>query len=489
MKAYPKAGLVALCLGAVVVRGLLAWALPNIVHPDETIQYLEQAYRLDTGRGLVPWEYQVGARSWLIPGLVAAVMKLGLAVSAAPAVYLAVVTSAMIFAALGGVVAAYDLGARVGAAQAWLAGLLAAFWCELVALSPHVLADTLAAIPLIGGFAVGYQLERPTLLRMIATGALFGLAFVFRVQLGPAIAVAMLAIGWRDMRHRLAPMSLGFAGPLLAMGIVDWVALGAPFRSAITYVRVNAGGVAATFGVSPVLDYVGDELSLWRVATVPILVTAAVGARRLPLVAVTAAAIFLTFSLVGHKEYRFVYPALPLLFTLCGIGTADLAIALALRLKREPRALVAIAAVVWLAISAATGSDARMRTTWRRDDGWLAALAAANSDPATCGLGIDPPDLYFMTGAVRLRADIPLYDGAGAATAAEAEGYDRLIREGAAAAAPPVIGAFRRQACRGSNERVCLYARAGGCAPRPADLLRGDPPDEVAAVLRRLRLR
>ncbi len=488
IKAAPTASLVALCLGAAAVRGLLAWALPNIAHPDETFQYLEQAYRLDTGRGLVPWEYVVGARSWLIPGLVAAIMKLGLAISAAPAVYLGIVTAATILVSLGAVVAAYALGARAGGdTHAWLAGLLVASWCELVALSPHVLADTLAAVPLIGAFAVGTGIAVPTARRMVAAGALFGLAFVFRVQLAPAIAVAMLAIGLRHPRHRLAPLALGFAGPLLVLGTLDWVTLGAPFKAALTYVRVNSSGVAEAFGVAPVSAYVVSELGLWGVAAVPILVTAAIGARRLPLVAVTAGVIVLSFSLVPHKEYRFVHPALPLLLTLCGIGTADLVEALAGRLGRRPTLVVA-ASMAWLAISAAVGADARMREIWHRDDGWLATIAAANADPDTCGLGVDPPDLWSMTGQVRLRADIPLYDGAGAADAAASAGFNRLLRAGPTASAPATLGTFKRAACFGTYEDICLYRRPGPCVPRPAGLLRADPPDEVAAVLRRLGL-
>ena len=36
-------------------------------HPDELIQYLEQAHRIVFGYGVVPWEFREFIRSWLIP--------------------------------------------------------------------------------------------------------------------------------------------------------------------------------------------------------------------------------------------------------------------------------------------------------------------------------------------------------------------------------------------------------------------------------------
>ena len=46
-------------------------------HPDEALQYIEQAHRLVFGYGVVPWEFRYDIRSWLIPLLVAGPMQLG----------------------------------------------------------------------------------------------------------------------------------------------------------------------------------------------------------------------------------------------------------------------------------------------------------------------------------------------------------------------------------------------------------------------------
>jgi hypothetical protein len=49
---------------------------PSAVWPDEIFQTTEPAHRLVYGSGLVALEFQLGVRSWLLPGIVAARMEL-----------------------------------------------------------------------------------------------------------------------------------------------------------------------------------------------------------------------------------------------------------------------------------------------------------------------------------------------------------------------------------------------------------------------------
>ena len=69
--------LIATILLVAVVLRILAFSPYAIHHPDEAVQYLEQAHRLAFGSGLVPWEYRFGMRSWLLPVLLAGPMALG----------------------------------------------------------------------------------------------------------------------------------------------------------------------------------------------------------------------------------------------------------------------------------------------------------------------------------------------------------------------------------------------------------------------------
>ena len=68
--------LLAICLLAVAIRALVMALLPSILHPDERM-WLEAANRLVNRQGLVTWDFQVGERSWLWPGLIAGFMAVG----------------------------------------------------------------------------------------------------------------------------------------------------------------------------------------------------------------------------------------------------------------------------------------------------------------------------------------------------------------------------------------------------------------------------
>ena len=88
-------GLLAL---AVLLRAL-NFSVFAMHHPDEVLQYLEPAYRLLTGDGIVTWEYRYGMRGWLLPWLLAGPMALARAIGGD---------------ALSGIVAARIAGALIG---------------------------------------------------------------------------------------------------------------------------------------------------------------------------------------------------------------------------------------------------------------------------------------------------------------------------------------------------------------------------------------
>src|SRR3546814_19543031 len=50
----------------IVLRIAATWPM-SMHHPDEVIQYLEQAHRLVFGYGVITWEYRYGMRQWLLP--------------------------------------------------------------------------------------------------------------------------------------------------------------------------------------------------------------------------------------------------------------------------------------------------------------------------------------------------------------------------------------------------------------------------------------
>jgi hypothetical protein len=471
--------LLAICLGAVLIRALTSALVPTEVWPDENFQSTEQALRLISGRGMTPWEFQIGARSWILPGLAAPFVALGGALSSDPRVTLGLIRALMIGVSTLGVWAAYALGARRGRLHGLFAAGLAAGWCELVYYSPHLLADTIGGVLLLAALAVADDAQTPR--RLFWTGVLLGAALVVRVQLGPAIGLAGLLTCRRDMRKRLLPLAAGFALPVALLGALDWLTWGAPFHSVIVYVRTNLA-VAKQFGVNPPMTYFGWETVIWGPAAPLILITAALGAWRAPSVAAVAAVIAATFAVVGHKEPRFLYPALLLLFVLCAIGTGEMA-AIVARLVRTPlaRRLVPLGfALLWVVASASAGFGAGMRPLWTRVASIQRALDVVNDRPDSCGLGLDRAH-WYVAAVSRMRRDITLY----AAAKTPANAYNYLLR--LHGPEKPLAGylaqGFTLERCY--PDGICLYHRPGRCVAGSAPL-RADTEPRVRAPLSRL---
>lgn len=471
---------------AFLLRLGLWFALPNVTHNDENMQIFEQAYRLLTGRGLVPWEYQLGARSWLLPGVVAPVMALPLEISNRPEFMIGFVHGVAALGSCAIIWAAFRLARPQGLAPAlWAAGLNAV-WGENLYFGPHLVVDNPAAVLLIVALAVGLSIgdERPYRGRWALAGLLFGLDFVVRVQLGPAIAVAIFGLCGLRMA-RLIPLSLGFAVPLLALGVVDWISWGVPFGSVYTYVLANSAGVSQAYGVEPWWYYLWYQLRGWNIGLPLLAATLWLGAARLRLPALVAAVVLLTFNLVGHKEYRFIYPAIPLLITLAGIGSAGLVE----RLQIGPARLRPVfLAGAWLVGAAAVMVSPEMRNLFQREQGTFQAFRAVNADPAACGVGIDGTN-WFRTGLFHLRADMALYPVDLATLAHDAAAFDYIFafRNPQADALYTPAG-YRRLFCTAGN-LVCVYQRAGGCDANSASPLRAITDPDAKAALERLGYR
>src|SRR5260221_7930810 len=70
------------------LRYVIAFHIVNVFHGYEMFQELEQGHRLAFGSGIVPFEFVYGYRSWLLPGAIAAVMKICSWFSSGPALSL-----------------------------------------------------------------------------------------------------------------------------------------------------------------------------------------------------------------------------------------------------------------------------------------------------------------------------------------------------------------------------------------------------------------
>ncbi|MEO6081332.1 MAG: hypothetical protein ABIQ86_16405 [Steroidobacteraceae bacterium] len=492
--AAPDHTLLALCVLTVAIRLVTTWLLPSVAQADETFQYLEQANRLISGRGMIPWEYEIGVRSWIIPGFLAGLFRVATWISPDPAARLWSATFFMCALSCVTTMAGYRLSQNAGAGRigALFAGLLLAVWSELVYFSAHVLADSISAATLVMALATCYPNRNLTSGRLILAGALFGLTLVIRIQLAPAIAIAMIWLCFGKARARVFPLCAGFVLPVAVLAIVDWMTWGVPMISLWKYVQANGGGLAAVFGIKPGYYYFGKQLLVWHVATPLILTTAVIGARRAPLLAVIGIAIVVTFSLVGHKELRFIFPALPLCFILSGIGTADAIEWLRRRQKWETTAarswLIAGAAITWVAASIAVSVGFHMRTFWTLDADPLAAMRIINADRSSCGVGLAQPKFWWATGLVRLRNDLQIYNADSTHIGNSAAAYN-YVMDFSKTSSPTQYEAlgFKEVQCF-SHYPLCLYRRRGACDPASGEPSKAVHPDGLDEVLRKLKL-
>jgi hypothetical protein len=236
---------------------------PSAVWPDEIFQTSEPAHRLVFGSGLVAWEFQLGVRSWMLPGIIAGLMELSRISGDGPDYYLPVIAVGFAALAAAPVVCCF-LWCRplFGVTGALLAGLAVAIAAEPVYFGARTLSETVAGhllIVAIWALEPGYPVISRR--RQFVGGALLGFVFATRVQLAPAIAVAMLWTNWRADRGRVAAIIAGIAAILATAAMLDTLTLGYPFASIWRYLLYNVFyGVSSTFGVEPWPYYLLGEL-------------------------------------------------------------------------------------------------------------------------------------------------------------------------------------------------------------------------------------
>src|SRR5271170_6442930 len=175
---------------ALAIRLFICLTFPNYYAPDEIFQYIEQAHRLVFGQGVVPWEYDVGLRSWLIPLVLAVPMALAHWFTPAPLAGLMLIRILLCIASLPIVWCATKWGERFyGTNGAWTAGLLTAIWPDLWLMAPHAMEEALSTDLLVPAIYLVEASRRQINLRHVShAGFLLGLTFALREQLAPTVA-------------------------------------------------------------------------------------------------------------------------------------------------------------------------------------------------------------------------------------------------------------------------------------------------------------
>ena len=460
--------------GAFVLRVAVALLWPSIHQPDEVFQVLEPAHRLWFGHGIISWEWRLGIRSWLVPGLLAPVIGVASTLGLGPQGYAGVVAAVMSLTSLTVVAVGFGFGARMyGRTGALLIGALCAVWFEFVYFAPKTFTEVMAAHVLI--VAVWVIVTAPH--RLLLIGVLLGITGILRFHTGPMILVASVWLCRADVRGRWPRLLAGAAIPVLGQAVLDWITLGSPLQSVWLNFWVNiVGSRSDIYGVVPFYWYPGRMLISWG-AAFPLMVAAALlGARRAPLLGWMVLAHVLAHSLIGHKELRFLYPAMPLLIILAGLGLCRMLSRARGFAAGSPRVLaLAIAGMIAVSMAGATGPG--YVGNWTSMAGGLQASDFLRGRGDVCGIGVvNGPDwkgYWTPTGGYfRLHRDIPIYSGADAAA------LSALAARFNSMSVPRAVGdrvpGFARGPCWAVNfgatvapddPEWCVFHRPGVCTP------------------------
>jgi hypothetical protein len=415
--------LIAILAAGACLRIWFALTNDGIDWPDEIYQSLEPAHRLVFGYGLLAWEYVQGARTWALPGVIAGVLKGAvLAGWTEPAEYLRAVRLACALIGVATAWGSYRL-ARSQGADRFAAACGTAFFslaAPAIYFSPRAFSDTISTLPVVFGLAL---LLPPAASdrRTIIGASLLGLAVIVRLHNALFCIGAGLLVAARRDRARTVQVALVFFIWAIAYGVLDRLTWGRWFQSAITYIHFTAvQGRSSEWGVSPATYYVHAMWTSMGLLAVAAGALALLAAKRAGGLVALTAGIVLIYSLIPHKEFRFLFPVLPLMGALAGVGLDDVFHRTAGR-----RGLAWAILLCWLglAVSSSLRVDgpglknlsidvsAGERSGPSDESGSVnRLLLAAYHEASICGLHIETSHWAWTGGYSYLHRRVPIYD-------------------------------------------------------------------------------
>jgi phosphatidylinositol glycan class B len=475
-------------LGVAILLPRLYLAVTDVgmIWSDEIFQTLEQGHRLAFGYGLVPWEFRLGARSWLLPGVLGGAMRvlawLGVGSGAGLTVACKVLFAGL---AVAGLYPMLRAAAAFGGGRALLlCGLGACAFPAHLLYGSRALAEVAStpfltfAVWLLLPWGLAGRMVRPFHARggrVFLAGVLLGLSTLLRYQnavLVPAIVVIVV------MRAGLRPglwVAAGVALLLLGGGLLDWLTWGRPFQSFVVYLRFNlVEGGANQWGIAKRGFYLRTMWSCNGPAVLLLAVGFVASLRRAWPIALLALLYLGALVEVPHKELRFLVPVLPLFLLCAAVGLGVLIERLPYPASRRRALTLAIGfstvALFTLRAPAVTFADIGQtmetvaaggptsRLVWGAfgERNRLFVEAAKHAD--LCGLAVPAVNAYWTGGYTYLHRRVPLLWSAAPADLAAANYV--LLMPGQRLSDPRYLPAAQAGP-------YALWRRDGACAPPP----------------------
>jgi hypothetical protein len=450
--------LLAFLVTALFLRLAVFLLFPSIYWADEIFQTQEAGHRIAYGTGVIPWEFQLGARSWVLPAVIAAIMKSTAWLGSGSSGYIFGTAFFFSLISLTAVWFAFAWCRRYfGLQYALLAAFSTTIWYELINFGPRALNEVVAGNFLLPAVYLGSLQPddgKENRSRLFLSGALLGLAVGLRMQFGPAVLVAGLWILSRNWRPRLLPVTLGVLLAVTVFGIADELTWSYPFYSYYSYFRVNmVQHRAAGFGVLPWYYY----LSALIVHAGPLPIFALFGVRRSPILGWISLAVVFPHSLIAHKEFRFIYPLLPILLILAAIGLIDFLHFLerqtGFHLSEKSRLYTGASFVLTCSLVLASQFP-----RWNKARGALRAFSYLSEDTKACGVGVLDVNWWDTGGYTYLHRPIPIFLFPNVRDADSlVPAFNRMVAPESTAAPLPGYAPSRCQ------NGVCVYRREGWC--------------------------
>jgi len=399
--------LLAIFLIALVLRTGVAIHFPSIEYADEIYNTLEPAHLLAYGYGLQVWEWREGARSWVLPAVLAGLMRATDWMGPGSLGYIRAIVVTLSLLSLTTVWFGYAWSKRAsGKAAAIIAACACAISPPLIYFAPKAFYEVVAGNLLLPGLYFGmYGEALSEKKRLFLAGLFLGSAVSLRLQLAPAVVFAALYFSYSNWRRRGPALFAGLLLPVIAFGLVDAFTWSYPFQSFFLYFWVNVvEGRSQTYGAEswywylsgPLLTYLG-----------PLLLLALAGVRRSPFLGWIVLLIVASHSVLAHKEARFVYPAVPILVTLAALGVVE-AVAFFNAHRRSPLTSRAITVIGLALFILASAFLAWRFPRWSHNSGGLIALDKLSWDPSVCGVGLYWVPWFFTGGYTHLHQNVPI---------------------------------------------------------------------------------
>ncbi len=300
----------------VILRIVVSLYSLQALHPDEIYQYIEQAHRINYGYGKIPWEYQVGLRSFFIPFVLAGFTRFSsLFIHTSPEVFL---TSIYLFSSVLSLnipISLYYITKEILNQECgFIVLMISSIWYELLMYAPRPTPEVWSAYLLLITLALIVNQRKKSLLYVLS-GFITTLAILMRINY-VFFGLSLLIYLFFTRRDRIFHTLMGVVMMLTLFGLLDFFTTGRFLGSIYINLIINLkeGVASGSFGRSEVIYYfkklIGASLGLYAFAGLFFLSRMT---KRKALLLILFFSIVIPQSLIGHKEYRFIFLAIPIL--------------------------------------------------------------------------------------------------------------------------------------------------------------------------------